>query len=106
MGYFESGRIGKSVPEIDVQQRELLEMVVESVDRFLADQQDNFGDWDRVENGRVVGYFAGYYNRARTHLSLMKDAPESSPIHGPRQGRIVSKRHCGGLHHEYRRRAA
>ena len=48
MGYFESGRFGKSVPEIDVQQRELLEMIVESVDRFLADQQDNFGDWVRA----------------------------------------------------------
>ena len=34
-------------PEIDAPQRELLDMVVESVDRFLADQQDDFGDWDR-----------------------------------------------------------
>jgi alkylation response protein AidB-like acyl-CoA dehydrogenase len=33
-------------PEIDAPQRELLDMVVESVDRFLADQQDDFGDWD------------------------------------------------------------
>jgi len=44
------GEITKSAffpfPEIDPQRRELLEMVVESVDRFLGDQQDNFGDWD------------------------------------------------------------
>lgn len=33
-------------PEIDSQRREMLEMVVESVDRFLADQQDEFADWD------------------------------------------------------------
>jgi alkylation response protein AidB-like acyl-CoA dehydrogenase len=33
-------------PEIDAPQQELLDMVVESVDRFLADQQDDFGDWD------------------------------------------------------------
>ena len=34
-------------PEAETQQRELLDMVVESVDRFLSDQQDSFGDWDR-----------------------------------------------------------
>ena len=33
-------------PEIDAQRRELLDMVVESVDRFLSDQQDAFADWD------------------------------------------------------------
>ena len=34
-------------PQIEAQQRELLDMVVESVDRFLADQQDEFESWDR-----------------------------------------------------------
>lgn len=33
-------------PEIDAEQKEMLDMVVESVDRFLADQQDAFGEWD------------------------------------------------------------
>lgn len=33
-------------PEIDAEHREMLDMVVESVDRFLADQQDAFGEWD------------------------------------------------------------
>lgn len=33
-------------PEIDAQRKELLDMVVESVDRFLSDQQDAFADWD------------------------------------------------------------
>lgn len=44
------GEIVKSAfwpfPEVDPQQREMLEMVVESVDRFLSDQQDNFAAWD------------------------------------------------------------
>jgi len=35
---------------------------------------------------RVVANYVRYYNSARTHLSLMKDAPESRPIHGPSQG--------------------
>jgi len=34
-------------PAIDAEQQELLGMVVESVDRFLADHKDDFGDWDR-----------------------------------------------------------
>jgi len=33
-------------PEIGAEQRELLDMVVESVDRFLADHQDSYGGWD------------------------------------------------------------
>jgi len=34
-------------PAIEPEQKEVLEMVVDSVDRFLGDMQDNFGDWDR-----------------------------------------------------------
>ena len=35
-------------PTISPEQKELLDIVVESVDRFLADQQDNFREWDRT----------------------------------------------------------
>lgn len=55
---------------------------------------------------RVVANYVGYYNTVRTHMSLEKDAPDTRPIHGPRQGRIVRRPHCDGLHHEYRRTAA
>jgi len=52
-------------PEITSGQREMLEMVVESVDRFLADQQGEFGDWDHrgeqpqefVDALRELGFF-------------------------------------------------
>jgi len=55
---------------------------------------------------RVIANYVRYYNGVRTHMSLAKDAPDPRPIHGPRRGKIVRRPHCGGLHHEYRRKAA
>ena len=55
---------------------------------------------------RTVKRYVGYYNGARTHLSLEKDAPMRRAVQLPSQGIIESRRHCGGLHHEYFRQAA
>jgi len=52
-------------PETEASQRELLDMVVESVDRFLADHEEDFADWDHdgeqpaefVENLKELGLF-------------------------------------------------
>lgn len=35
-------------PGIDAEQKEMLDMVVDSVDRFLTDTQDKFAQWDQV----------------------------------------------------------
>jgi transposase InsO family protein len=48
---------------------------------------------------RVLKSYAGYYNTARTHRSLDKDAPLTRPVQ--RIGRIVSHALVGGLHHRY-----
>ena len=50
-------------------------------------------------------YFA-YYHRARTHLSLQKDAPDIRPIERPEAGMVVQIPEVGGLHHRYLRQAA
>jgi transposase InsO family protein len=42
-----------------------------------------------------------YYNGARTHLSLEKDAPVSRAV--DRAGRILCRPTLGGLHHQYAR---
>ena len=42
-----------------------------------------------------------YYNGARTHLSLEKDAPFSRPVEGA--GQILCRPILGGLHHQYGR---
>jgi hypothetical protein len=48
---------------------------------------------------RVLRFYALYYNEARTHRSLNKDAPLSRPVQST--GRIVSHALVGGLHHQY-----
>lgn len=55
---------------------------------------------------RTVKRYVDYYNRVRTHLSLEKDSPKGRLVHFPASGAIRSRRHCGGLHHEYYRQAA
>jgi len=49
--------------------------------------------------GQTLRTHMTYYNEARTHLSLGKDAP----IHRPIQplGRIIPAPILGGLHHQY-----
>src|SRR5262249_40091609 len=51
----------------------------------------------------LTAYFA-YYHRARTHLSLEKDAPDVRSIERAEMGRIVQIPEVGGLHHRYLRR--
>jgi transposase InsO family protein len=43
--------------------------------------------------------YMNYYNTARTHLSLAKDAPILRPVHAV--GRIHAQSLLGGLHHQY-----
>ena len=53
----------------------------------------------------LTAYFA-YYHRARTHLSLDKDAPDGRPIEPPELGAIIPIPEVRGLHHRSVRRAA
>jgi hypothetical protein len=50
---------------------------------------------------RVLVSYMGYHNRARTHLSLNKDAPISRAAENA--GRIICCPILGGLHHQYDR---
>jgi putative transposase len=55
---------------------------------------------------RILNRYFDYYHRARTHLSLDKDAPDVRSVELPEAGRIVQILEVGGLHHRYVRRAA
>jgi len=56
---------------------------------------------------RVLSAYVDYYHRSRTHLALMKDAPEPRPVvTAIETGRVVALPAVGGLHHRYERRAA
>jgi hypothetical protein len=46
---------------------------------------------------RILKSYTDYYNGARTHRSLNKDAPVSRPVQ--RAGVISSRAILGGLHH-------
>src|SRR5438445_743864 len=55
---------------------------------------------------RILARYFSYYHRARTHLSLDKDAPDVRPVELSDAGRIVEIPEVGGLHHRYLRQAA
>lgn len=79
------------------------ERVIGTIRRECLDQMIILGD---KHLRRTVKGYADYYNKVRTHLSLEMDVPQSRPIQFPTDVVIQSRRHCGGLHHEYYRLAA
>jgi transposase InsO family protein len=50
---------------------------------------------------RILSAYAAYYNQARTHLALQKDAPLHRAVQ--RSGAIVTISILAGLHHKYAR---
>jgi len=62
---------------------------VKSVEHVAAAKQFN----------HVFRSYANYYNQARTHLSLNKDAPASRAVE--RAGHILCRPILGRLHHHY-----
>jgi len=52
---------------------------------------------------RILSDYARYYNRARTHLALEKDAPERRRVQGRELGRVIAFREVRGLHPRYER---
>ena len=79
------------------------ERVIGSIRRECLDHVVVLGERHLL---RVLSKYVDYYNRARTHLSLAKDAPDARSVQPPSQGRVVEMPRVGGLHHEYLRRAA
>jgi transposase InsO family protein len=72
------------------------ERLIGSIRRECLDYVVVFGE---CHLRHVLASYAAYYNQARTHLSLNKDAPLSRPIQTI--GRILPQPILGGLHHHY-----
>jgi hypothetical protein len=53
---------------------------------------------------KLMTLYGSYYEKARTHLALDKDAPIPRPVMPPGDGDIVAMSEVG-LHHRYERRA-
>ena len=72
------------------------ERLIGSIRRECVDHVIALGEQHLRE---VLNSYASYYNTARTHRSLAKDAPLTRPAQ--LIGRIVSRALVGGLHHQY-----
>ena len=64
--------------------------------RECLDQMVIFGE---AHLRRVLASYTAYYNQARTHLALQKDAPLRRAVQ--RSGAIVAIPILAGLHHQY-----
>jgi transposase InsO family protein len=79
-------------------QNAYVERLIGSVRRECTDHVIVFGE---THLHRVMTAYASYYNEARTHLALEKDAPVSRSVE--RFGRIIAEPMVAGLHHRYAR---
>jgi transposase InsO family protein len=72
------------------------EGLIGTLRRECLDQVASFGE---THLRRILCAYAAYYNQARTHLALQKDAP----LHRAAQqsGAIVAIPILAGLHHQY-----
>jgi transposase InsO family protein len=72
------------------------ERLIGTLRRECLDQMVIFGE---THLRRVLSAYAVYYNQARTHLALQKDAPLHREVQ--RSGTIVAIPVLAGLHHQY-----
>src|SRR6187431_829962 len=72
------------------------ERLIGTLRRECLDQMLIFGEGHLR---RVLSVYAAYYNQARTHLALQKDAPSHRAVQ--RSGAIVGIPILAGLHHQY-----
>jgi transposase InsO family protein len=73
-----------------------MERLIGTVRRECLDRILIFGE---SHLRRVLASYAAYYNQARSHLALQKDAPLHRAIQ--RSGAIVAIPILAGLHHKY-----
>jgi transposase InsO family protein len=77
-------------------QNGIAERLIGTLRRECLDQIVIFGE---AHLRRVLSAYAAYYNRARPHLSLQKDAPLRRAVQ--RVGSIAAIPVLAGLHHQY-----
>jgi Integrase core domain len=77
-------------------QNAYVERLIGTVRRECLDRMLIFGE---PHLRRVLASYAAYYNQARTHLALGKNAPLARAVE--RSGVIVAIPILSGLHHQY-----
>jgi putative transposase len=84
-------------------QNQYVERVIGSIRRECLDHIIILGERHLK---RVLSSYVTYYHGARTHLSLVKDAPDGREVQPIEKGRVVELKRVGGLHHLYARMPA
>src|SRR5271156_3677861 len=79
-------------------QNGIAERPIGTLRRECLDQMLVFG---AVHLRRILSGYATYYNQARTHMALQKDAPRHRAVQ--RNGTIIAIPVLAGLHHRYAR---
>jgi transposase InsO family protein len=77
-------------------QNGIAERLIGTLPRECLDQIIAFGE---AHLRRILSGYAAYYNRARPHLALQKDAPLRRAVQ--QVGSIVAIPVLAGLHHQY-----
>jgi transposase InsO family protein len=77
-------------------QNGIAERLISTVRRECLDRLLIFGE---PHLRRILASYTAYYNQARTHLALQKDAPLRRAVQ--RSGAIVAIPILAGLHHQY-----
>ena len=77
-------------------QNGIAERLIGTLRRECLDQMMIFSE---AHLRRILSVYAAYYNHARTHLALQKDAPLHRAVQ--RSGAIVGIPILAGLHHQY-----
>jgi transposase InsO family protein len=77
-------------------QNGISERLIGTLRRECLDQILIFGE---THLRRSLSAYAAYYNQARTHLALQKDAPLNRTVQ--RTGAIIAIPILAGLHHQY-----
>jgi len=60
---------------------------------------------DETHLHRILTEYFDYYHNVRCHLSLYRNSPTPREVEPPSQGKVISIRQVGGLHHRYSRAA-
>ena len=76
--------------------KRIAERLIGTLRRECLDQIVVFGE---AHLRQILSAYAAYYNQARTHLALQKDAPLQRSVQ--RFGRIAAIPILAGLHHQY-----
>jgi transposase InsO family protein len=79
-------------------QNGIAERLIGTLRRECLDQMLVFGE---AHLRRILSAYATYYNQARTHMALQKDAPLHREVQ--RNGTLIAMPVLSGLHHRYAR---